>query len=208
MNQVERENQCGFTLLELMIVIAIISVVLGSIFGVYASVTKSNIGNEINAEVLQNLRTSLGYMEQDIRMAGLDRFRTAGAGIEEATAISIRFTADRNMDGAINEASLSGAIQEADLERVTYSYDVGTKRLRQCLSEGTPSASWDTVAEHVEQLQFQYFDENENLLSFPVTDITRIRSVAVSLTISQPSGFGRQVEKTLFKKIFCRNLSM
>jgi type II secretion system protein J len=208
MMPIEKKNHCGFTLIELLIVIAIISLALSSIYGVFASVTKSNTGNEARAEVMQSLRTSLGYMEQDLRMAGLDRFMTANAGIEVATGTGIRFTADRNMDGLINAADLSDGIQEADLERTTYSYDAGTKRLRQCLSEGTPSASWDTVADHVENLQFQYFDENENILSFPITDLTRIRSVAVSLTISQPSGFKRHVVKTVSKKIFCRNLSM
>ena len=133
---------------------------------------------------------------------------TADAGIEVATATLHCFTADRNMDGVINAANLTDGIQDADLERITYSHEVGTRRLRQCLSEGTTSESWDTVADHVENLQFQYFDENETLLGFPIADLTRIRSVAVSLTISQPSGFQRHVVRTLSKKILCRNLSM
>jgi hypothetical protein len=157
---------------------------------------------------MQRLRTSLGYMEQDIRMAGLDRFGSAHAGIEEATATTIRFSADRNMDGVINAADLSDGIEEADLERITYFYDTATKRLRQCLSEGTPNASWDNVADHVENFQFQYFDENENLLGFPITDFSLIRSIAVAITIRQPAGFNREIVKTLSKKIFCRNLSM
>jgi hypothetical protein len=141
-------------------------------------------------------------------MAGLDRFGSAHAGIEEATATTIRFTADRNMDGVINAADLSNGIQEMDLERITYSYDTATKLLRQCLSEGTPSASWDNVADQVENLQFQYLDENENLLTFPITDLSLIRSVTISLTIRQPAGFNREIVKTLSKKIFCRNMSM
>ena len=208
MGLAEPKNQSGFTLLELLLAVALIGIALCSIYDVFASVTKSNTGNEAHAEVLQTLRTSLGYMEQDLRMAGLDRFMTANAGIEVATATGIRFTADRNMDGVINAANLTDGIQDADLERITYSHEVGTQRLRQCLSEGTTSESWDTVADHVENLQFQYFDENETLLSFPIVDLTRIRSVAVSLTISQPSGFQRHVVRTLSKKILCRNLSM
>src|SRR5512139_2317087 len=106
MMPIEKKNHYGFTLIELLIVIAIISLALSSIYGVFASVTKSNTGNEASAEVMQSLRTSLGYMEQDLRMAGLDRFMTANAGIEVATATGIRFTADRNMDGVINAANL------------------------------------------------------------------------------------------------------
>lgn len=208
MRWTEKKTEAGFTLVELMVAIAIISLALGAIYGVFASVTKSSTGNEVSAHVLQSLRTSLGFMEQDIRMAGLDRFATTHAGVEQATETSFRFTADRNMDGLINEADLSNGIQEQDLERITYAYDGANKRLRQCLSEGTPQASWDTVAEHVENFQFQYFDKDENLLSFPITDLTAIRSVAVSLTVRQASGFKREVTKTLSKRIFCRNLSM
>jgi len=195
-------------MVELLVVMAIASLALGSIYGVFASVTKSNTGNEVQADVMQSLRTSLGYMEQDLRMAGLDRFGSSHAEIEEAKANAIRFTADRNMDGVINETDLSDGINEADLERITYSYDAATKRLRQCLSEGTPSASWENVAVHVENFQLQYFDENENLLSFPITDFSLIRSVTISLTIRQPAGFNREIVKTLSKKIFCRNMSM
>ena len=208
MKWIGNKKQAGFTLAELMVSIAIISLALGAIYSVFASVTKSSTGNEVSAQVLQSLRTSLGFMERDIRMAGLDRFATAHAGVEEATGASFRFTADRNIDGLINEADLSNGIKEEDLERITYSYDAVNKRLRQCLSEGTPQASWDTVAEHVENFQLQYFDENENLLSFPIIDLTAIRSVVVSLTIRQASGFKREVTKTLSKRIFCRNLSM
>ena len=208
MKPLECRQEHGFSLIELMIVMAIVSLALGSIYAVFASVTKSNTENEVSAEVMQHLRTSLGYMEQDIRMAGLDRFQTAAAGIETAAATRIRFTADRNLDGAINAADLSDGIQEGDLDQITYAYYSATKRLRQCLSEGTPGESWDTVADHVDNLQLRYFDENENLLSFPIADLARIRSVEVSLTIAQPSGFNRSVVKTATKRVFGRNLSM
>ena len=63
------------------------------------------------AEVMQNFRTSMDFMEQDIRMAGLDRFGLAGAGIVRLvapipmpSATHLYFTADRNMDGVINFA--------------------------------------------------------------------------------------------------------
>ena len=80
-------------------------------------------------------------------MAGLDRFDTAGSSIEDATATNLRFTADRNMDGVLND----------NLERITYSYDAANKRLRQCLWEGTLD-DWQTVAENVTNFQYSYMD--------------------------------------------------
>ncbi len=202
----KRRNE-GFTLVELMVAMVVGLLALGAIYGVFASVQKTGTSNEVTARVMQSLRTSIGFLESDIRMAGLDRFGTATAGIELATATNLRFTADRNMDGAINIADLSNGIQEQDLERITYSYDAANRRLMQCLSEGTTDA-WEMVSGNVENFVFRYFDQNDNLLAFPIVDNTLIRTVEISMTIRQPAGLGGDISRTITKGIFCRNLSM
>ncbi len=189
------ENKKGFTLIELTVVIAIMSIVLGAIYSVFAATNRSTTNNEVIAEVMQNLRTSIDFMEQDIRMAGLDRFDSANAGIEAATAVNLRFTADRNMDGTLND----------NLERITYFYDAANNRLRQCLWEGTLN-DWQTVAENVTNFQFSYMDADDNLLAFPIADLSEIRSVVVSMSIEQPAGRSEPVERTINKRILCRNL--
>jgi prepilin-type N-terminal cleavage/methylation domain-containing protein len=189
------DNKNGFTLIELAVVIAIMSIVLGAIYSVFAATNRSTTNNEVIAEVMQNLRTSIDFMEQDIRMAGLDRFVSANAGIEAATAVNLRFTADRNMDGVLND----------NLERITYFYDTANKRLRQCLWEGTLN-DWQTVAENVTNFQFSYMDADDNLLAFPIADLSEIRSVVVSMSIEQPAGRSEPVERTINKRILCRNL--
>ena len=202
-----KSSRSGFSLVELMIAMVIATVSLGAIYGVFASVQKSSTSNEVTARVMQNLRTSIDFMESDIRMAGLDRFGTAAAGIEIATATNLRFTADRNMNGAIDTTVISDGIQEQDLERITYIYDAANKRLRQCLSEGTANA-WDTVAENVENFSFIYFDANNNQISFPISDNLLIRFIEVSITVRNPAGRADDVSRTITKRIFCRNLSM
>ena len=188
-------NKNGFTLIEFAVVIAIMSIVLGAIYSVFASTNRSTTNNEVIAEVMQNLRTSIDFMEQDIRMAGLDRFDSANAGVEAATAVNLRFTADRNMDGTLND----------NLERITYSYDAANKRLRQCLWEGTLN-DWQTVAENVTNFQFSYLDADDNSLPFPIADLSEIRSVVVSMSIEQPAGRSEPVARTINKRILCRNL--
>jgi len=207
MNNPLRENRSGFTLVELMVAMVIGLVSLGVIYSVFASTQKTSTSNEVTARVLQSLRISVGLMESDIRMAGLDRFGTAAAGIEVASATNLRFTADRNMDGIINPADLSDGLQDQDLERITYFYDAPNKRLRQCLSEGSTDA-WDTVAENVEDCSFKYFDASYNQIAFPVIDNTLIRFIEVSITISQPAGIAGSVERTITERIYCRNLAM
>jgi type II secretion system protein J len=202
-----KRSHSGFTLIELMIAMAIAILSLGVIYKVFASVQKTSTNNEVNARVMQSLRTSIDLMESDIRMAGLDRFGAAAAGVEVATASNLRFTADRNMDGVINAADLSDGLQEQDLERITYSYDANNKRLRQCLSEGSTNA-WDTVAENVENFSLKYFDADNILIPFPIIDNTLIRFVEVSITVSQPAGISGDLSRTITKRIYCRNMAM
>ena len=202
-----KNSRSGFSLIELMIAMVIAIVSLGAIYGVFASVQKTSTSNEVTARVMQSLRTSVDFMESDIRMAGLDRFGSAAAGIEVATATNLRFTADRNMNGTIDTTDLSDGLQEQDLERVTYIYDAANQRLRQCLSEGAANA-WDTVAENVENFSFIYFDANNNQIPFPISDNLLIRFIEVSITVRNPAGRADDVSRTITKRIFCRNLSM
>jgi prepilin-type N-terminal cleavage/methylation domain-containing protein len=193
-------NKSGFTLVEIMVVIAILPIVITAIYGVFAAVNRSCTNNEVSAEVMQYMRTSIDFMEQDIRMAGLDRFDSADAGIEPFTNPEntyLRFTADRNM---------SGAIEMADFEDITYEYDAANQRLRQCLYEGAAEEDCDTLAENVTAFQFAYFDENDSLLAAPI-DPSLVRTVQVTMTIEQPAGRAGTVSRTLTKRILCRNLS-
>jgi hypothetical protein len=100
------------------------------------------------------------------------------------------------MDGVIND----------NLERITYFYDSGNIRLRQCLWEGTLD-DWQTVAENVINFQYSYMDQDDNPLTFPIADLSEIRTVNVSMTIEQPAGISGPVERTITKRILCRNLT-
>lgn len=190
---------------EVLVALAMLSIIIGAVYAVFASVNRTSVNNEVTATVMQNMRTSIEFMEQDIRMAGLDRFNSADSGIEVATASNLQFTADRNMDGVINFAVLADGVQEVDLERITYAYDAANKRLRQCLYEETVD-DWETVAENVDDFQFTYLDADGNPLVFPIADLSEIQTVQISMTLEQSSGLAGSVSRTLNKRILCRNL--
>jgi prepilin-type N-terminal cleavage/methylation domain-containing protein len=193
------ENKGGFTAVEMLVALGIVSILLLAINSVFALTKRAMVTNEVAVEVMQALRTSMDFMEQDIRMAGLDRFGLAGAGVEVATATNFRFTSDRNMDDDIDDA---------DLERITYSYDSANKRLRQCLYEGTGADSWETVAENVDNVQFTFLDAAEIMLPTPVgaADRPEIRTVIVTMTVQRPASRFGPVTRTLTKRIIARNL--
>ena len=170
-------NSRGFTLVELMIAIGIMSMVIAAIYGTSIAANRSATRNEVAAEMMQNLRTSVDFLEQDIRMAGLDPFDLAGAGIVRLSApipmpsaTHLYFSADRNKNDTIDVYDGAGNISEAagDLDRITYYYDAANKQLRQCLSDDTTGSSCETVAENVESFQFSYLDTNNAPIPFPI----------------------------------------
>jgi len=211
-------NTRGFTLVELLIAVGIMSMVITAIYGVSASASRSSTKNEVAAEVIQNLRTSMDFIEQDIRMAGLDRFGLAGAGIVRQDApvpmpsvTHLYFTADRNMNDTIDNYDNSDGITEegGDLDRITYYYDAANKQLRQCLSDDTTDPSCETVAINVGNFQFSYLDADNAPIPFPIdTDdkLFSIRTVQVSMTIQKLASAYGPVSRTLIKQITCRNL--
>lgn len=75
----------GFTLLELLIAMAISSIVIASVYSSYASQQKSYVVQEQVAVMQQNLRGALVIMDRDIRMAGYDPGKTGAFGITDIT---------------------------------------------------------------------------------------------------------------------------
>jgi prepilin-type N-terminal cleavage/methylation domain-containing protein len=62
----------GFTLVELLIAMAITAIALGAIYGVYISSNRSYKTQDRVVTVQQNVRASADFMIRAIRMAGLD----------------------------------------------------------------------------------------------------------------------------------------
>lgn len=190
----------GFTLIELLVTLAITSVVMAAIYSVYAGLTRSYTRQNVAADVQQTMRAGIDFVAEDIMMAGLDPLASADARFEAASSSSMRFTSDRNMNGEINDS---------DFERITYLYEPGNTRLRQCLYEGTVN-DWETLIDNVTGLIFVYLDEDGNDLGDPVDagDLANIRTVEISMTVQEPAGRGEPVQRTYTTRVRCRNLGL
>ena len=196
------ENKLGgFTLIELMVAIAIGSIALAAIYSVYAGLMKSYTTQNVVADIQQNVRSGIGYMAEDIMMAGLDPNKTASAGFDIASSTNLRFTLDRNMNGVIDNT---------DSERITYLYDPVNRRLDQCLYEGTGSDDWELFFDNVETMTFNYLDEDGNDLGDPVpaADFSEIRMVVITLTIEAPAGLEGMIDRTYTTQVQCRNIDL
>ncbi|MFQ5484442.1 MAG: prepilin-type N-terminal cleavage/methylation domain-containing protein [Desulfobacterales bacterium] len=189
----------GFTLLEVLVTIAMISIFIPSVYGVYTIITRSLTTESVVADVQQDVRFSLDFMVQDIRMAGLDPYSSASAGIEVATTTKLRFTADQNMDGAINNTSQ---------ERVSYLLDAPNNQLDQILYEGTASQDTQALIENVTALSFTYLDKDGNTIAAPVApaNLQDIKQIDISLTAQAPAGQVGTISRTYNARVRGRNL--
>jgi type IV pilus assembly protein PilW len=172
---------------------AIVGVLMGAIYGIFVSSNRSYHTQDRVTEAQQGLRVGLDFMVRDIRMAGFDPLGTVNAGFEVANATKLRITSDTNM---------ANGIEEIDRERITYEFDAVNKRLRQCLYEGTPSETWQTLIDNVNALAFTYLDANDNVTG-TLADIT---TVLISMTCEGTNVQGQTFLRTLNTRVRCRNL--
>jgi type IV pilus assembly protein PilW len=189
----------GFSLVELMVAIAISSIVLGAIASVFAGLSRSYTTQNVAAQVQEGMRASMDFMAEDLMMAGFDPLHTAGAGIVSATASSIDFTVDRNMNGSIDAT---------DSERINYF--LSGNQLRQRLNNDNTTD--DSVVDNVAPYGFilSYFDESNTALPPPLSaaNLAAVRTIQISLTVQEAAGRGGPVNRTYTTRVRCRNIGL
>jgi type IV pilus assembly protein PilW len=178
----------GFTLVELLIAVAIAGVVMGGIYSVFRSQQSSYAAQAQVTALEQQVRAAMYFMQRDISMAGCDPAGTAHAGILTAAADSIRLTEDLNGDGNPSEYN----------EDITYSlYASGGI---QKLGRKTPfTATNQPVVEHVDALDFVYLDSAGHILSPPVADPSQIRSVQITMVVRADRADPRYFNTTIYR---------
>ena len=137
----------GFSLVELLVAMAISSVVMAAVFKIYTTQQDSYILQEQVAEMQQNGRTAKYVMAKEIRMAGYDPTGLAGAGFISAGGNIIHFTMDiTGEDGTITVPG----------DDITYAVSSGNLKR----NDGTNNQS---VVENVEAVGFAYaFDADDD----------------------------------------------
>ena len=189
----------GFSLLELLVGLAIASIAMAAVVGVFTTLTRSYTTQTASAGLQQKARAGLDYMAQNIRMAGLNPKRLSGAGIISANASSLEFNLDRN---------LNGTMENTDEEHIRFSFDPADRQIDEELYVGWDNESKQPLVGDVTDLTFNYFDQNGDLLD-AAPDVADIRTVEIFLTVQQRPGRERRpVSRTYSSRVICRNLGL
>ena len=225
--------QKGFSLLELVIGLAMATVVLAAIIGVFTTLTRSYTTQNVAADVQQTARIGIDYIAQEVRMAGLNPMGATGvnaASIEEiaGTGIKLRFTMDRcDNDTGCDKPAPDGDLDD-NSERITYFYNQASGALRRCLYEpagtespgsvvlaSTPKATTcqtiiDNVVPNTDGSPlFRFLDDDDppnNITSN--SDRDKIRTIVITLTIQESAGRDAPVSRMYSTRVRCRNIGL
>ena len=185
----------GFSLIELIIAMAISTTVLSGIVAVFHKQVVSHNTERLMVSMQQNLRAAASFMERDIRMARYDPRGFSGAAILVANEGQLSYQTDRNENGII----------DAD-ETITYALN-GDELVRGDVLPFVAAAA-PQVARNIDALNFDYFDANGNNISDKsvtpwVVPLNQIASIQVSIVARAgntiPVGFTRVTDTTQYR---------
>lgn len=196
-------NQNGFTLAELMIVMVITSVIMAAVFMIYLVHQRSYVEQDDLADIQQNLRGALAVMTPEIRQAGCNPTRSSGIGIVQATSSIFHFTSDVGGD-PINQNQADGDVDDAN-EDITLGFSAANDANGNGIADGG-GADWSTpvslgrdtgggfqaMAENIEAVEFNYIldggtaTNNSGIATAtqtnaPIANLNDIRAVQISI---------------------------
>ncbi|MDM8535700.1 prepilin-type N-terminal cleavage/methylation domain-containing protein [Desulfobacterales bacterium HSG17] len=174
----------GFTLIELMISMAIFGIFSTAIFKVYIDNAEYHTSQERVATAQSNIRVSTLRMLGELRLAGCDPTGNAEAGITTADADTITFTMDitgGETDGVDNDNDDPDNPDEADESNYSDGTIANTANFDETvtyvLSGGDLTRNGAVIAEDIEVLNFVYLDGNGD----PTATTADMRSIQIAI---------------------------
>lgn len=196
-----RNSSSGFTIAELMVAMAVASIMMVMIYSSYQSQVQSYTTQQELVNMNQNARAALFLLEREIRLAGADPTGNAGAGIITATSSYLHF--DRDITGGESDSVDNDHDGTADDPDEWYNGTAGdpTEEIEYQLTndanndgvaDGFPcglgrqvsgAGGFALVADNIEALNFVYRDAAGNVIAAPVSaaNLGNIRSIQVTI---------------------------
>jgi len=187
--------ESGFSLIELLVAMAIASILLAIVGSIFYSLNKGMSAENTRVALQQSVRSAINVIAGDLREVGLDPCTKKRFKIEKAALSEIRFSTDLNMDGKLD-----------DNEKFIYLLDDGQLKMSMNSNDAP-----EPLLSNVESLQFRFFKDNdaEILLSgSEVADTDEIRAVEIYLEAEEKYWGGGSTENRSYRTLVrCRNLN-
>jgi type IV pilus assembly protein PilW len=205
----KRKIQNGFTIIEVMIAMAISSVLITAVYQTFHSQRRSYIMQNEAAAMEQNLRGSLYLLTKELRSAGYNpkqetienfRFVTSfpapdnlftvnydgSGGIESNAHFTVAFTLDTDD---------SGHIESNKNEQIAYKFDKDTKTLQR-FNDKQPDITkkWEIVASNIDAVYFMYYDKNKTITSDPA----KIEYVEIAMLARTGKQDSKYIDTTVY----------
>lgn len=194
-----KKVESGFTLVELLVAMAIASILLAIVGSIFYSLNKGMSGENTRMALQQGVRSAVSVMAGDLREVGLDSHTKKRFKITKASRSEIRFSSDLNLDGELDNNE-------------TFTYILIGSDLKMAVSN---TADPQPLLSNVQDLQFRYFKEND--VEIPLTgsgatsevaDTDEIRSVEIFLSATEKYWGGSSSERRSYRTLVrCRNLN-
>lgn len=186
----------GFTLVELLVAMAIALILMTLIYATYRSQQNAYLIQDQMAAMQQNVRAAMHLIERELLLAGFDPYEEGDVGIEAATNNLITFSYYGNFNGEDDDSDTPEEIDEKDeLVKETITYDLynayaGPDGLADDL--GRDDGSKMPAAMNIETIDFVYLNASGSQLgtdsdgdglndTLTAGEIGNIRSIEVTI---------------------------
>ena len=204
-NKVSKAGSSGFSIIELLISIVIVSVIMAGLFSSFRGQQRSHMSQSQTIEMQQNIRGVLYVMAREIRMAGYDpdnrldaKILNAGDGSDSDNAFTFSFVINDSDTDVGELQTISYYLYDA------YSDGDGNDGIGRSV-DGT----LQPLADNIQSLEFTYLDQD----GAETSDLSQIRSVQVHITARVDTALtdytideDTRVTRSVSTIVNCRNL--
>lgn len=188
--------QHGFSLIELLMAIAILGVVMAAVTGVFSRSSKLYTTQNAAAALQQEVRAAVEVMAREIRMAGFNPSKSTKFDLEITDATRIRFSTDLNANGKLDNLTYPNC------ERLTFRYSSASNSADIfCGNNRSYLIGGPTSSTRVTNLNFKYLNEHGTVTGLK----NEIMAVVISLTAQAPAGSAGMIERSFATRVGLRN---
>jgi type IV pilus assembly protein PilW len=156
----------GFTIIELLIAIAIMGIIIGALFSFSIAQRKYFSVQAQISEMTQNTRAAMDMIGGELAMAGYrpSDLTPVFSGIPYSDS-QLQIYAEFNGNN----------VRDDTYENITYTYDSGEKQIKRNTNRGGGN---QTFSENIQSFTFEYLDSQGN----PTTTTANIRQIRLTIT--------------------------